>query len=689
MVNAIRRGFHTDVAGFFANEIRYQRSNYYYFLGKVEPWNAGDVAPATSTLDSALEDDLIRSNALFLKKISPNDISLVTTRHDWATGVRFAKWDHTKDMSAANFYCVTNEYNVYKCLDNAGGSVSTVKPTGTSFFVFRTADGFLWKYMYSIPAFKRSRFISQNYIPVQKSLTDSFYNKGSVDEVVVTARGSGYTDAQRTTIVVTGTTTGSGATGNLITGTAGKIVGVTITSGGSGYTAGVNLVFAPGTGAGAVVNATIVNGIVTGVTIVDAGIGYVNDSPVTFQVGGAVLVPVVSRETGSIHSVKIIKPGTGYVAAPTLVVFDVDGYGTGKYGRPKALVAAVLHNGKIVEVTVSDPGINYPSSLDTTITVTGNGTGAVFSPVIHDSSVVDVVIENPGVGYTSISLSISGSGTGATIKPIVSASDFISDQSIVEQTATRGAIYAVEVSNPGTDYYAATTTVSIVGDGTGCIATPVVVGGKIIRVIVSGYGTNYSYARVVFTDTQRNTTTNSINAVAYVILPPSGGHGVDAVSELFGSTVAINSSLRQEPFLNNIMQDYRQFGLIRNPTNIVTGKSLDADSYLITYTIVLDTIEGLSQDDVLTFDNVKFRVITIGNNNTVVVQQLGSIMSNPIGTMMADSVVGDVPRTYQSSSVLSYPVANKYTGSLLYVSNEPPFSFTENQGITIKTYLTF
>jgi hypothetical protein len=70
-------------------------------------------------------------------------------------------------------------------------------------------------------------------------------------------------------------------------------------------------------------------------------------------------------------------------------------------------------------VTISDPGINYPFDTGTTITVQGDGSGAIFSPVIDGGRIIDVVVENPGTGYTTIILTPVGSGIGAKISGIV------------------------------------------------------------------------------------------------------------------------------------------------------------------------------------------------------------------------------------------------------------------------------
>lgn len=686
MTDSIRRGLKTHIAGLLDNDIRYQRSNYYYFLGKTYPWDDMDVVPTNNT-ESYNDERNIRTDSIFYKKVSPSDISIVTTRYDWVTGTVYKKWDHTKDMIETNFYCVTDNNAIYKCLDNNGGSVSTVKPQDKSFSVFRTSDGYLWKYMYTIPEFKYNKFSSADYIPVQKSLTNSFYNNGSIDQVIIVSNGYGYLDTPMTTIgVSTATTTGIGGVASIVTDENGVVIGYTITNGGSGYIKGAKLSINSETGYGSVIAPIITDGVIVGIEILSGGSGYINNSQIIISVGGAILVPSISRISGSIDKVKIIDGGSGYMAPPTLTIYNVSGVGSGKYGNASAILSAVIHNGKIVSVNVIDPGIEYSTSNDTTITVTGDGHGASLSPVVYNGEIVDIVVENAGINYTNTKVTVSGSGFGASVKTIISASDFISDQSTVEQLAVSGAIYSIEVVDHGT-YYSENTTLTITGDGDGCEAYPVIVNGTIQKIYVTKYGKNYSYADVIISDSGRDTIMNSVDAIVYAIFPPNKGHGYDAVSELYGSVLAINSSFRDETGLSNIAQEYRQFGLIKNPTNMIDGRLLQGTSYLITYRVVLDSVIGLLNDEILTIGNTKFRVVSISGGNNVILQQIGSTIKLPFGVLVADS--GDVPRTYTSLTVLTQPVANKYSGDVLYVSSSNAFSFNENQSITIKTFLKF
>jgi hypothetical protein len=311
-------------------------------------------------------------------------------------------------------------------------------------------------------------------MPVQTALSDSFYDRGAIERVLVTNGGSGYSDVQMTYIAVDNTgASGSGATfGLVVHPLTGSIQSVTVTNGGVGYSAGCDVrVTNTAFGVGAELTPIIVGGVVQSVTVTNGGVGYTTSDTISAVIGGAVLVPQISRTTGEILDVTIVDAGSGYSSAPLLTVGVAPGAtpGTGAFGNPTALMTAVVVDGKIVRVVIQDPGKDYPTDFATTITVAGDGEGAVLTPVVYNGELVSVIVENAGTGYTFIQTVIYGSGTGATLKPITSTSDFQSNQSIVEQTAVPGAIYSIQLTNGGTNYSIGTT-VSVVGDGVGCTA---------------------------------------------------------------------------------------------------------------------------------------------------------------------------------------------------------------------------
>jgi hypothetical protein len=688
MAYSLRKQFGTSLASSLLTDIQYQKSNYYYFLGKIDPWTPTDVPPATVQPLSEYEDKQLRDNAVYFKKITPNDVTLVCPRYDWMSGITYTQWDHTQTMDGTNFYVLTDENHVYKCLSNNASVVSTVKPSGKPLQPFTTADGYIWKYMYSVPSFKKTRFTSVNYIPVQKALSDSFYNKGSVESVSVIQSGQNYTDGQQTFITVSGATTGSGASATFTLNPSGGIQTVTLVSGGTGYTAGVKVRMASTIGQDAILEATVTAGVITGVAVVNPGIGYQLTDSVSFIVGGAILLPAVSTNTGSITDVIIIDGGAGYSGTPTLTLTtttptSVDGLYT---GNSSAILEAIVDQGRIQRVLIRDPGLNYPAATDTSITVQGDGTGLALTPVVYNGEIIDVIVEDSGVGYTNIVLTITGSGTGAALRPIFANSDYNSDQSVVEQVAVDGAIYAIKVTNGGTGY-TTTTQVAIEGDGTGATAVATVVGNVITKITMTNWGSGYTRAWVTITDVNRNNSLgNFVNAVAYAILPPGNGHGIDAVNEMYGRTLAISSSIRTDPVLTQFNQDYRQFGIMHKPRNIISGKLSSVDTDFNVYECQFNNTTGLIVDEVLVFeDYYRFRVVLI-EGTVAWLQPMQKTIIEPLGGLYAEN---DVLRVYTSDTILSRPVINKHTGSLMYISNEEPFEFSDTQGLLIKTYISF
>ena len=698
MTISVRKDLGSELAKMFLDDIQHQRGRYYYFLGGVSPWSGAgnkgitDVPPGGKINLSRREEDKIRSEIIFSRYISPNDASAVVRRIDWVSGTTYDYWDDTIDMEDKNFYVITANNRVYKCLDNGarfgGTNPSTVMPDIVSYYPFKTSDGYLWKYMYSVPAYAASRFGSLQYMPVKRAISDSFYNNGAVTDVTVLNEGSGYSNVALTVINISGATTGSGAAGKITVDGIGRITGVNITNGGTGYTKGVKVKVNSATGAGAELKAVITGGVITGVDIIKQGVGYVGTDNLVFQVGNAVLVPVINRSTGSIESVSIVDPGIGYVSAPTLSVFDPKSSGTGLYGNPTAILEAVEWKGSIVRVNIKDPGKNYAVDTATTISVLGDGKDAAFSPVVYDGRVVDVLVENPGSGYTDIILEVqSPTGSGAVVRGIIAQSDYKSDQIVVEQTAVEGAVYKIVVTNPGAGYSPGTR-ITAEGDGVGLVCEPIIEAGQIKGVNIINYGKNYTYVNFTITDPLRPSDEIPVNdrATMYAVLPPYGGHGKDAVSELLCRAVVINTPLRGEIIEQyNITQDFRIFGIIKNPTYISSGaRYTKLDAYLAFRLKCIDTT-AVIKDAVYIFGKEKFRVVE-KTSTTVDVLPLTKVDTIPLGVFKKED--GHSNQFVTTELISSYTM-NKYSGKLLYFSTEVPFEFTAEQSITIKTFITF
>lgn len=723
-MNSNRFELYNDFATRFYEDVLYERSLYYYFLGRTYPWDddcileSGDVAiNPTCENEAKTKDDIF-----YIKKIQAKDTSLVIRKIPWENGKVFDQWDHTIEMDEKDYYCVNSQFGVYKCLNNNNGAASIYEPTETPFVPFYTDDGYLWKYMYSIPQIKRYKFIADEFIPVQKSITDSFYNKGAVDEVVVLNGGSGYSRSSLSEIIINenGCTVGSGAEAHITSvdenGTI-ESIDVVLPANYStdspeglfgdspiltqdsppevyepyiaGCTITINPSDSPG-GFGAEIEPIISEeGILTGVNIINGGYGYKTTDTVLINTGRASLFPVVSSATGSILDVIIDDPGSGYVIPPTLSISPTNGNGI--YGNTEAVLKAIIHEGKIVRVVIEDPGRNYLTDESTTIVVTGDGTGGQFQPVIlpETGEIISVLVEDPGINYTYMNLSVVGDGTGASLSAIVGDSDFQSNQSIIEQTAVKGAIYSIKVTEGGNNYSPSSTKVRIEGDGRGCTAIAVLNEDSIEKIDVVTFGEGYTYANVFIEDSQRGESELFTDASAYAILPPLNGHGFDAPYELGSTTTAINVDLRESQDINEINPNYRQFGIIKNPLNIFTRSRITASDGIIDFELTLKTVENLEVNDILLSkdDGVRYRIINIDEDSKFVrLQQLSSIYKTPgfVYNKEGDTSVVN----YEVNSFISTPEIDKYSGKMIFVFNKEIFSLNPNQSVLLRTYIT-
>ena len=239
---------------------------YYMGIGRPQAWATStrgdsrtqyegtDIAPLTP-VDSISQEFHTFDDLLAAKRITSSDVSVVIPRRNWTTGTVYDYYRHdyghyvtgstssvvTADSGAtalydATFYVLNSNNNVYKCLDNNSGANSTVEPTGTSTSVLSTADGYKWKYMYSLSAAQQTNFLSTDFMAVATNSTVAAANTdGAIDIVKIKTAGSGGTDGTHTGIAIKG----DGSSGTVsVTVSSGVVTAVTVTAGGTGYTYG-------------------------------------------------------------------------------------------------------------------------------------------------------------------------------------------------------------------------------------------------------------------------------------------------------------------------------------------------------------------------------------------------------------------------------------------------------------------
>ena len=259
------------------------RDRLYVFIGRPQTWDNENNPP--TPVDSFQEFSDVYDDLISLKRVLANDVIQVIRRVDWTPpeqttgglGYVYDMYRHdyssTKTASSgatklydADFFVVNSSYQVYKCIYNGtspsdpNGKPSTIEPTGTSTSIITTADGYRWKYMYTIPVGQVLKFFSNEYMPV---LSDTAVVAdavgGEIDTVIIASSGAGYNNGTYENVPIKGD--GVGGRVSLVV-DGGRIVSATVTSGGSGYTFGKVIIdevngIGAGTGTGGSVEVVI------------------------------------------------------------------------------------------------------------------------------------------------------------------------------------------------------------------------------------------------------------------------------------------------------------------------------------------------------------------------------------------------------------------------------------------------
>jgi len=276
---------------------------------------------------------------------------------------------------------------------------------------------------------------------------------------------------------------------------SGQVVSISMTTGGSGYTAPPTVSFTGGGGTGAVGVAHMAGTQVESVVITNGGTGYTSSPTVTISgnasatasVYAGAIVPASfvrsrfndlyafdgmgrglrwdgsagtmqpiglqkpykgpavtiasSALAGYVDSVNVVSPGSGYSIAPTVTF-------TGGSPTTAAAARAEAMGGRVIGITVSEPGAGYQSAPTVTLSAS-NASGAAFSVGLL-GSVRAVTISAGGTGYTSAPTIVFSTAQGLTkANATVTISDSGSISSIDLLSGGTGATAAVTASLSG------------------------------------------------------------------------------------------------------------------------------------------------------------------------------------------------------------------------------------------------
>jgi len=777
-------------------EIISKVSRYYYTFGRSSAWptvtaidNQNQVYTVSSEEDPPAVSDSYpyeletRKNMIYSKYIDSNDVAVVVNRVNWQPGTVYDMYDdYTADsvsytgassIDTALFYVITDEYNVYKCLFNNNNSASTSKPVSTSTEAVLMDDGYLWKFMYTVPLYLRNKFLTTSYMPVLTALTNQFYSNGSITGFTIENRGLKYVKAlwkvKRVTVLSGGINyTGSTITfdaassgGIRATGTitsydsSGGVATITITNQGAGYTYQPRFTI------------TSPNPLAKGFDYIieyerDAGNGYTE-----IQISGD---GYNELNPYSLKKINIINRGTFDTAlSGDLFIFPPP---SKSYGRRPTVVVTFRNKAapntskyEVDTITVSDGGYGYTDKLlfsgstagAANVISTALSTGgftcnfdeasqkneAELLPLINASGEIEAItIASPGIGYTYASVKIlckkrfnpadptsplitvtTTNATDLGLTGFLDASillnfgigDIETKQSNVELLSVDGSIPVIKVDFGGNGYPAfnksidsngnvtySGTHLTIVGDGSGCTAEPVIVSGKITKVVVTNPGQNYTNATVVVNIGDGPDQLGLSQAQLRAIISPKGGHGKDAIGELYAKTIMLQTRLVKEENKGiPITNDFRQIAIIKNPKTYASdvfyrqavGSACLVFACEVTATNTA-TYSLLSKDDVLTLSSDSSKTFTliektqIDNKYYLVAQINNNFKQLPSQGSTLYKTIGNSTASISVTSI-EIPDFNKYSGELLYIDNRVKFVSSEDQTVAVSTLISF
>lgn len=354
---------------------------YYLGIGRSEAWD-NDALPPSPDVDH--EDDISARHALqSIKKVA--DVAYCAPRYNWRNGDTYVGYDDADPDLHTKAYYVINQsnFNVYMCL-KAGPGTSTVEPVGVddggsgqeadrgSVAPSAGADGYIWKYMYTISAVDAQKYLTNDFLPVfRDDNVAANAVQGAIYNIVVETGGAGYGSAPTVTI--------------------------------------------EGDGSGATATATVVGGAVTSITMTDFGSGYTyakvslsGGSPSTAATARAVVAPCsVGREVASID---VVSGGTSYPNGALTLNITGDGY---------AATATATVSGGVIQAdpTIDTAGYNYTEATATPSSTTAGDAaelvvefgdpvgGFGYDPVIEMNAfylMYNVLLEgdeNPAAGF--------------------------------------------------------------------------------------------------------------------------------------------------------------------------------------------------------------------------------------------------------------------------------------------------
>jgi hypothetical protein len=299
---------------------------YYVFAATGLPFENESSPPVPNTSVYGITND-IYDNILFGKKATASDVKHMIRRINWTNGAVYEKYSHKNlTLSTSNFYVSSEEggnYHIFKCLDNNGGATVSSQPlfsqTSADDEYYRTSDGYVWKYMYTISSANWAKFATTDYIPIIEDINvTANATSGSLESYIINSAGSNYN------AYANGTIKEASVSGNTLL--FGLQSSTTTLSANTDFYKNGTIYIRSGTGAGQARNVT--EYIVTGDerrVLINPAFTTMPDLTSVWEIAPSInvygdgddakVIATINTSANSIHSIEVVNRGHDYTYA--------------------------------------------------------------------------------------------------------------------------------------------------------------------------------------------------------------------------------------------------------------------------------------------------------------------------------------------------------------------------------------
>ncbi len=603
--------FKTSIAVRSIEQLTSNTGNY-YMCGAYSNTASGEYNAEVNTIKDNVYD--FDRNVVFGKKISSSDVVMVAHTIPWVEGNTYDMYDDTvENLHENSFYVVVddiaNSKSFFKCLFN--GRVHTAntyvvspvsdKPTISKINpndeYYRTADGYIWKYITTVSEEDVLKFASSSFTPVRlNSAVASYAVNGAIDVILIEDTGANYS---------------SYAIGNI--------------------------------------------------KLADYG-------------GDNTKLSIESDESIALFTTIATSTSGSFITGSSANVTITTAEGSTSYN-----VTLNSIEGNIVRYTAS-LDTQLPSSI-LSATMSQDGNSATLSTNIQKDTVSSLSAAN---GFYIGSAIYIRNGTGAGQLRNITGYDIIGSSRVITIDS------AFDITLDTTSQFEISPAVMIKGDGTGAKAISHINSSTngVRHIEIVNRGSNYTYADVTLVgasgmvDLAASQVISPTPAVLRAIIPPKGGHGVNAYTDLFTHTLCISSTFTRDevPYTNG----YSKVGVLGNPVFTTAAPAVFDDRISVT-AVVTQGPFILGETIVQENTGVSALIHEGTTSGTIKISNLRGTLAD-----LTNVFVGETSGAVATFSSPVYSTRVKNSGQLLYVEDVgSPINRNSIQSETIKVVIEF